>query len=248
MIEIIFSYLNRVKQRINSIIETGTSDMYGTGELGNVYYGPENSETVPDIIPFDKKILNDKPVLPLARPAHYRNLFIDNGVVLSTIGDWGTILVNDTLYLRGEISASNSHSGGYKKTSIVPDQLPKLMMFGETTYLATSPFFITGGTGNPCFGNAVAGGGFVGIYYGVANVLTSINTIGSEIPRLTDTSGGNVNVNSGTTGNAGGCLIIAARNIAIAEEGVISSCGGTGNSTSNKGLFCQYKMTGRSQI
>lgn len=251
MIEIVLSYLNRARKRINAIVETGTADMYGTGELGNVYYGRSNSTDIPTVIDFDKTILSNNPSLPLTRPAQYKNLYVDEGVTLNSLSDWGTILVSDTLYLRGTISVSNVHNGAYAHTTIKPDNVSKLLIYGETNYLITEPFFITGGTGNPFFGNSQYGGGFVGAYYNKLNVLSSDeDVIGAQIPTLTTSTDGSVNINGGTSGNSGGCLLIAARNIAIAETGQIKCCGGEGNSTNTSisGLLCQYHMTGRSGL
>ena len=118
-------------------------------------------------------------------------------------------------------------------------------MFGETKYLVTEPFIITGGTNNPCFGNSDKGGGFTAIYFSSANHLASNNTIGENISDLQSF----VNVLGGTTGvSSGGCLIIAARNIAIAATGRIVNTGGDGTNAATAGLLCQYHMTGRTSV
>jgi hypothetical protein len=239
MIEIIFSYLNRVKKQINSLISERSSDMYGTGELGNVYYGITNDQ-IPDFINFDKTIISPESSMPLVRPAHYKNLYIDEGVTLKSPGDWATILVQDTLYLRGNIDISNTHKGNYEKTSIVPDKLTRLLMYGETNYLVNEPFFITGGSNNPCFGNSNVGGGFTAIYYGNAYALTDTDKKGSVVSNLST----NVNVSggSGNENTSGGCLIIAARNIVLTPSSRILNYGGDGSGTTALGIFCQYQM------
>ena len=48
---------------------------------------------------------------------------------------------------------------------MVPDSWAKCQMMGEGNFLLNTPFFITGGTGNPIFGNSSRGGGCVVLYY-----------------------------------------------------------------------------------
>lgn len=250
MIEIIFSYVNRIKNRINNIVQEGAIDMYGSGELGNVYYGSP-SDSLPTFLTWDHvNRTQDYYYLPLTRNASFKNLYIDSGVYLASQREWTTITVKDTLYLRGALSASNTHSGAYFKTGVVPSFLPNLKAFGETNYLINEPFCITGGTNNPCFGNSQFGGGFLALYYTSAKALASeTDSVGADLPELNsyvNVKGGTLH--DGTNHGCGGCLIIAARNVVIAPTGRIENYGNYGDTTAGAGLFCPYKITARTDL
>ena len=243
MIEIIFSYLNRLKNKLSTISKEGTVDMYGAGDLGNVCYTANS--TAPEFLKWDH-VFNTGTTypMPLTRAAHYKNLYIDTGVTLKSYSEVATIMVSDTLYLRGNISCSNTHTGKYYCTPNVPQYLTNLKIFGETNFLPSIPFCITGGTDNPIFGNHAAGGGLCAIYYTDLLSLAS----GSDRTDTTDNIqlSSYTNVNGGTgTSTAGGCLIIAARNIAIASSGRFQCFGGNGTGTSKRGVLLDYNVLAR---
>ena len=249
MIEIIFSYLNRLKNRLQDITEESTVDVYGAGELGNVCYcAGISEENIPTILKWDK-VFNNNTVypIPFTRAAHFQNLYIDTGVTLQSYGESAVIVVNDTLYLRGAISCSNVHSGNYYYTPNMPQFLPKLQVYAETNFLPNTQFCITGGTGNPMFGNHSLGGGLCAVYYTdlLSLASSSDTTDTSDVPNLYT----HANVRGGTgSGLAGGCLIIAARNIAISSTGNFECYGGDGTGTNASGVFLPLCIDARTNL
>lgn len=239
MIEVLIAKMNKVANRIVKISRAVRTDMYGDGSQGNVFYGTPGSEaplmyeTVYDNANFYR--------IPLNAPAHYKNLYIDEGTTLSTWGDYGTILVQDTLTLKGTISSANTHSGNYAASTNTPTVAYQLKMLGETTQLYTTNFFITGGTGNPAFGGgSVQGGGCLVVYYTGLEDKEG-RDLGKNFGNCIQVNGG-----SGNATTSGGCLIIAARHIVLQDSSRLSVIGGDGQNADRAGLALTYKMEGYS--
>lgn len=235
MIEILFAKINKLKNILTKASESSSADVYGDGLLGNVFYGSASSD-VPDGYNTVYKSANSYDLLYNA-PCHYKNLYIDTNVTLKSMSDYITILVNDTLYLYGNISLSNSHAGKYEASQNIPTSYEQFVMYGESTPLINSNFFVTGGSGNSMFGNATNGGGCLVVYY---SKLLDYNGVdrGSNWGTSIKILGG-----SGATGNSGGCLLIAARNVVLGPSGSLDVSGGDNTNTQTKGISLLYKLT-----
>lgn len=234
MIELLFSKINRLKNVLTKASALSSVDMYGDGVLGNVFYGSPDS-TVPSGYDTVFNSANQYNVL-YDSPLHYKNLYIDTNVSLGSMSDAVTILVNDTLYLYGNISLSNTHSGNYSASKNIPSSYEQFVMYGESSPLNKSNFFITGGAGNPMFGNASNGGGCLVVYY--SNLKDSNGTDrGTNWGTSLKLLGG-----SGQTGTAGGCLIIAARTVELGPAGSLDVSGGDNSNTTTKGISLMYKL------
>lgn len=246
MIEVLFSKINQIANKITRISKTRGMDIYGAGIRGNVYYGKKEGQVIPKGY---ETVYNtsDSYVIPFDGMLQYENLFIDTDVRLFGIGDFCTIYVNDTLTLRGCIDLSNTHSGNYSSSGSIPKSLTLIKMLGETEFLPNSDFYITGGTGNPYFGNSTYGGGFCGVYYSKAydernNELISIDS-------NLKVSGGTAAAVNAPFGTCGGCLFVVARKIVLPDEitdtsGRILCCGGnaSGGASGTKFIY-QIKGT-----
>ena len=122
---------------------------------------------------------------------------------------------------------------------MVPDSWAKCQMMGEGNFLLNTPFFITGGTGNPIFGNSSRGGGCVVLYYTNLYDAAGVSRNGNFGGQIQVYGGGNAGDNS-----SGGCLLIAARNIYLGNNGRIKCNGGNGTSSANPGMTLIYHQPG----
>lgn len=240
MIEILLAKVNQLSNRLIKLSTATTSDLYGTGSLGNVFYGLPGQ--APDGV-YDTVYNNASTYRPtLNGPLHYKNLTISQNVSLLSWSDYLTIMVQDTLTLRGTISVANTHSGNYVKTAATPTYLEQIKMYGESRFLVDSDFFITGGTGNPAFGNSDKGGGCIAIYYDALKQDNENQTERDSWGTCLRYLGGSTSSAAGTS--SGGCVIIAARNIVIADTGHIDAYGGDNSNTNTAGIVLTYKLGG----
>ena len=235
MIEVLFARINKLKNILVKASASSSADVYGDGVLGNVFYGTPDS-TIPSGYDSVFNSANEYNMLYNC-PLHYKNLYIDSNVTLKSMSDYVTILVNDTLHLYGNIYLANTHSGSYAASQNIPSSYEQFIMYGESTPLITSNFFVTGGKGNPMFGNASNGGGCLVVYY---SKLLDYNGAdrGSNWGTSLKILGG-----SGSTGNSGGCLLIAARNVVLGPAGSLDVSGGDNTNTQTKGVSLMYKLT-----
>lgn len=238
MIEILLSKLNQIANKLSQVSAIASVDMYGDGSFGNVYYSYQPAGDPP--IGYEKQYIGRQTYyLPIYAPAHYKNLYIDANTTLTQHSDYATILVKENLYLNGTIDLSNKHSGRYAASPVVPDSWAKCQMMGEGNFLLNTPFFITGGTGNPIFGNNSRGGGCIVLYYTNLYDAAGVSRNGNFGGQIQVYGGGNAGDNS-----SGGCLLIAARNIYLGNNGRIKCNGGNGTSSANPGMTLIYHQPG----
>lgn len=248
MNSIILTLAIKLYKKLLSFMKDYQSDIFGTGNLGDVYIGSDTDEC-PSGYSIWTPTSGNEYILPSTVVPHFNNLVIGTGCSLTSSTPYLFLYVKDTLRIKvgAKLHLDQKGDGSYTFSQFLPK--PSIGASTDAYTSACLKLFLsnrdvrTNLDLSVCGGNAPSGvalsgagtsgggGGLVCLYYKTGCFTGYDVNLGTTIDYGKDF----VTANGGSSGSVGGgMLFVFAKNIIIeynsenTEHGVISANGGDG--------------------